>query len=252
MRRSGSHQLLPWHPPKHFGPGTEMLSVEDIHVYYGKACALRGVSLSIDDSSVTALLGANGAGKSTTLNVISGILRPRRGRIIFDGVDISRFDPAEVVRSGIVHCPEGRQVFPGLTVRENLLLGSYAAGTHQQMDYVLALFPRLRERLTQFAGTLSGGEQQMLAIGRALMGKPKLIMLDEPSLGLAPIIVEQIFEIITGFREQGISVLLVEQNAMLALEVAHRAYALSHGQVRISGTADELRDPDLIQRIYLS
>ena len=229
-----------------------MLTLEDVHVYYGRACALHGVSLSIADGSVTALLGANGAGKSTTLKTISGILHPARGRILLDGVDISRLDPAAIVRRGIVHCPEGRQVFPGLSVRENLLLGSYAAGTHQQMDYVLGLFPRLQDRLKQFAGTLSGGEQQMLAIGRALMGKPKLLMLDEPSLGLAPIVVEQIFEIIAGFREQNISVLVVEQNAMLALDVADWAYTLSHGEVRISGAASELRDPETIQRVYLS
>jgi branched-chain amino acid transport system ATP-binding protein len=229
-----------------------MLSVEDLHVYYGRACALRGVSLSIGDGSVTALLGANGAGKSTMLKTISGILHPRHGRILFDGSDISRLDPGGIVRRGIVHCPEGRQVFPGLSVRENLLLGSYAVGTHEQLDYVLELFPRLRDRLKQHAGTLSGGEQQMLAIGRALMGKPKLLMMDEPSLGLAPIIVEQIFDLFGGFRDRGISVLVVEQNAMLALEVADWVYTLSHGEPRISGAASELRDSDIIQRIYLS
>lgn len=229
-----------------------MLNLEDVHVYYGKACALRGVSLSIDNGSVTALLGANGAGKSTMLKAISGMLHPARGKILFEGSDISRLDPASIVRRGIVHCPEGRQVFPGLSVRENLLLGSYAIGTTEQLEYVLELFPRLQERLKQHAGTLSGGEQQMLAIGRALMGKPKLLMMDEPSLGLAPIIVEQIFDIIGSFRHQGISVLVVEQNAMLALDVADRAYALSHGEVRISGPASDLRDPNLIQRVYLS
>lgn len=229
-----------------------MLSFQDVHVYYGKACALRGVTLSINEGSVTALLGANGAGKSTTLKTISGILRPARGKILFEGVDISRLDPASIVRRGIVHCPEGRQVFPGLTVQENLLLGSYATGTHRQMDHVLGLFPHLQSRLTQLAGTLSGGEQQMLAIGRALMGKPKLLMLDEPSLGLAPIIVEQIFESIASFRDRGMSVLIVEQNAMLALDVADWAYTLSHGEVRIAGAASEMRDPDIIKRVYMS
>jgi branched-chain amino acid transport system ATP-binding protein len=204
------------------------------------------------DGSVTALLGANGAGKSTVLKTISGILHPRQGRIVFNGSDISRLDPGGIVRRGIVHCPEGRQVFPGLSVHENLLLGSYAVGTPEQLDYVLELFPRLHDRLKQLAGTLSGGEQQMLAIGRALMGKPKLLMMDEPSLGLAPIIVEQIFDLFGGFREHGISVLVVEQNALLALEVADWVYTLSHGEPRISGAASELRDSDIIQRIYLS
>ena len=229
-----------------------MLAVDDIHVYYGRACALRGISLSIAKGSVVALLGANGAGKSTTLKTISGILGPARGKVVLEGVEISGLDPADVVRRGIVHCPEGRQIFPGLTVRENLVLGSYSVGARQQMDHVLALFPRLRDRLAQQAGTLSGGEQQMLAIGRALMAKPKLLMLDEPSLGLAPVIVEQIFEIIKTIRQEGTSVLLVEQNAMLALDLADWIYALSHGEVRLSSASAELHDTDLLQRAYLS
>ena len=230
-----------------------MLKLEDVHVGYGRVQVLRGVSLEVQDGSVVALLGANGAGKTTTLRAISGLLKPTRGSIHFDGEEISRLGASAIVRRGIIHCPEGRQVFPGLSVRENLLLGSYARGnTRVQMERVVELFPVLRARLAQSAGTLSGGEQQMLALGRALMAEPRLLLLDEPSLGLAPIIVEHIFRVISGFRELGISVLLVEQNAALALEFAEWAYALSHGQIRFSHTADELRSTDLVQRAYLA
>ena len=229
-----------------------MLKLDDVHVYYGHVHVLRGISLEVPDGSVVALLGANGAGKTTTLKAISGILRPSRGTIHFDGEEISRLDPSEIVRRGIIHCPEGRQVFPGLTVRENVMLGSYARGDPRvQFDRVIDMFPALRSRLGQLAGTLSGGEQQMLAIGRALMGEPKLLLLDEPSLGLAPLIVEYIFQVIAKFRQHDISVLLIEQNAMLALEFAGWAYALSHGQIRFSHPAEELRDSDLVRRAYL-
>ena len=229
-----------------------MLTLDNVHVYYGHVQVLRGISLEVPDGAVVALLGANGAGKTTTLKAISGILRPARGTIRFDGEEISRLDPSQIVRRGIIHCPEGRQVFPGLTVRENLMLGSYARGDPRvQFDRVIDIFPALRSRLGQLAGTLSGGEQQMLAIGRALMGEPRLLLLDEPSLGLAPLIVEYIFRVIAKFREHDISVLLIEQNATLALEFAEWAYALSHGQIRFSRAAAELHDSDLVRRAYL-
>jgi branched-chain amino acid transport system ATP-binding protein len=230
-----------------------VLKLDDDHVHYGRVHVLRGISLEVPDGAVVALLGANGAGKTTTLKTISGILKPTRGSIHFDGDDLSRLDAADIVRRGIIHCPEGRQVFPQLSVRENLMLGSYARGNGRvQFERVLDIFPALRPRLAQLAGTLSGGEQQMLAIGRALMGEPKLLLLDEPSLGLAPLIVEYIFQVIAKFREHDISVLLIEQNAMLALEFAGWAYALSHGQITFSHAAQTLRDTDLVRRAYLA
>jgi branched-chain amino acid transport system ATP-binding protein len=230
-----------------------VLKLDDVHVHYGRVHVLRGISLEVPDGAVVALLGANGAGKTTTLKTISGILKPSRGSIHFDGEDITRLDAADIVRRGIIHCPEGRQVFPQLSVRENLMLGSYARGNAGvQFERVLDIFPALRSRLTQLAGTLSGGEQQMLAIGRALMGEPRLLLLDEPSLGLAPLIVEYIFQVIAKFREHDISVLLIEQNAMLALEFAGWAYALSHGQITFSHAAQALRDTDLVRRAYLA
>ena len=230
-----------------------MLKLDDVHAHYGRVHVLRGISLEVPDGAVVALLGANGAGKTTTLKTISGILKPSRGSVLFDGEDISRLDAADIVRRGIIHCPEGRQVFPQLSVRENLMLGSYARGNARvQFERVLDIFPALRPRLAQLAGTLSGGEQQMLAIGRALMGEPRLLLLDEPSLGLAPLIVEYIFQVIAKFREHDISVLLIEQNAMLALEFAGWAYALSHGQITFSHAAQALRDTDLVRRAYLA
>ncbi len=228
-----------------------MLKLTDVHAGYGRAAVLHGVSLEVERGEVVALLGANGAGKSTTLKTVSGIVHPSRGSVRFDGRDISHADPAAIVRMGVVHCPEGRQVFPDLTVRENLTMGGYARGGAGRIDAVLETFPALRDRLQQAAGTLSGGEQQMLAIGRSLMAEPRLLLLDEPSLGLAPMIVEWIFQIIAGFREQGVSVLLVEQNATLALGVADRAYVLSHGEVRHFGKAHEVRASEALQRAYL-
>ncbi len=228
-----------------------MLTVRNLCAAYGAVQALRDVSFDVPDGSVVALLGANGAGKSTTLKTLSGIVRPSRGEITFDGTPTARMSPAAIVRLGVVHCPEGRQVFPGFTVRENLLVGSYARGNRDHLDRILDVFPALRPRLRQLAGTLSGGEQQMLAIGRALMAEPRLLLLDEPSLGLAPVIVEHIFDIIAGLREQGVAVLLVEQNAMLALELADWAYALSHGEVRLSNAAADLRGSDAIRHAYL-
>ena len=225
-----------------------MLSVDDLHVHYGHVHALRGVTLEVPDGAVVALLGANGAGKTTTLKAISGVHKPSRGRIRFDGEDISRLDASAIVRRGIIHCPEGRQVFPGLTVRENLVLGSYVRGNwRRQFDSVLDMFPALKSRLGQSAGTLSGGEQQMLAIGRALMGEPRLLLLDEPSLGLAPLIVEYIFRTIAKFRERDISVLLIEQNARAALETADFGYVMETGEIVHSGPASSLiNDPRLI------
>lgn len=228
-----------------------MLSVRNVYAAYGAVQALRDVSFDVPDGSVVALLGANGAGKSTTLKTISGIVRPSRGEIAFGGTPTARLSPAAIVRLGIVHCPEGRQVFPGFTVRENLLVGSYARGSRNHLDRVLDVFPALRARMRQLAGTLSGGEQQMLAIGRALMAEPRLLMLDEPSLGLAPVIVEGIFDIIAGLRAQGVAVLLVEQNAMLALELADWAYALAHGEIRLSNAAAELRSSEALRHAYL-
>jgi len=228
-----------------------MLTLRNVSAAYGAVQALRDVSFEVPDGSVVALLGANGAGKSTTLKTISGILHPSRGEIVFDGHSIARLPAAEIVRRGVVHCPEGRQVFAGFSVRENLLVGAYARGSRAELDGVLEIFPVLRDRLGQLAGTLSGGEQQMLAIGRALMAKPRLLMLDEPSLGLAPVVVEHIFEIIAGLRQAGVAVLLVEQNAMLALELADWAYALAHGEVALSNAAAELRTSDSIRRAYL-
>jgi branched-chain amino acid transport system ATP-binding protein len=228
-----------------------MLTLRNVSAAYGAVQALHDVSLEVPDGSVVALLGANGAGKSTTLKTISGILHPTRGEIVFDGHSIARLSPAEIVRRGVVHCPEGRQVFPEFSVRENLLVGAYARGNRDQLDLVLEMFPALRTRLAQLAGTLSGGEQQMLAIGRALMAQPRLLMLDEPSLGLAPVIVEHIFDIIAGLRASGVAVLLVEQNAMLALELADWAYALSHGEIRLSSAAADMRDSDAIRQAYL-
>lgn len=228
-----------------------MLTLRNVCASYGAVQALHDVNIEVRDGSVVALLGANGAGKSTTLKTISGILHPSRGEIVFDGTPVARLSPAEIVRRGIVHCPEGRQVFAGFTVRENLLVGAYARGSRKQIGRILEIFPALRDRLRQQAGTLSGGEQQMLAIGRALMAEPRLLMLDEPSLGLAPVIVEHIFDIISGLREAGVSVLLVEQNAMLALELADWAYALSHGEVRLSNSAAALQSSDEIRHAYL-
>jgi branched-chain amino acid transport system ATP-binding protein len=228
-----------------------MLTLSNVSAAYGAVSALRDVNLEVPDGSVVALLGANGAGKSTTLKTISGILHPSSGEICHDGTRIERMSPAQIVRRGIVHCPEGRQVFAGFTVRENLLVGAYARGNRRELERVLDIFPALRSRLGQFAGTLSGGEQQMLAIGRALMAEPRVLMLDEPSLGLAPVIVEHIFDIVAGLRGAGVAVLLVEQNAMLALELADWVYALGNGEVRLSRAAAELRDSDALRDAYL-
>ncbi|MBC7224282.1 MAG: ABC transporter ATP-binding protein [Anaerolineae bacterium] len=232
-----------------------LLQVEDLHVYYGAIHALQGISFHVDEGEIVTLIGANGAGKSTTLNTISGLLRPRQGRILYKGEDITVVPPSEIVRRGIVQVPEGRKIFAPLTVLENLEIGAFTRrdkdGIKASMERVFRSFPRLKERLGQLGGTLSGGEQQMLAMGRGLMAQPTLLLLDEPSMGLAPILVEEIFRIIQEINQQGTSILLVEQNAHMALSVAHRGYVLETGRVVLEGTAEELRENPEVKAAYL-
>jgi len=233
-----------------------MLEIEGIDAYYGRVRALANVSLSVDTGEVVALIGSNGAGKTTTLRTISGLLHPTAGSIRFDGEDITNVQAARRVEMGICHVPEGRRLFSRMSVDDNLTLGSYtrrdgSARVQQDRQRVFELFPRLRERQSQIAGTLSGGEQQMLAIGRALMTQPKVLMMDEPSLGLAPILVETIFQIIAEINAQGIPILLVEQNAHKALEVAHRAYVLETGTIVQTGAGQELLQSEEVARAYL-
>ncbi|MDQ7828707.1 MAG: ABC transporter ATP-binding protein [Armatimonadota bacterium] len=232
-----------------------LLELQDLHVYYGHIHALKGVSLSVDAGEIVALLGSNGAGKTTTLRTISGLLRPRRGRVLLEGKGIDYLPPHEIVYRGVAHAPEGRRIFARLTVRENLEMGAYArangAAIREDMERVFALFPRLRERINQVAGTLSGGEQQMLAIGRALMARPRILLLDEPSMGLAPILVEQIFETIRDINAQGTTILLVEQNAFMALTIAHRGYVLQTGEIVLAGEARALQENEDVRRAYL-
>jgi branched-chain amino acid transport system ATP-binding protein len=232
-----------------------LLRASNLDVHYGAVHALSGVSIEIDRGEIVTLIGANGAGKSTTLRAVSGMVRPSAGRVEFDGQDITGTPSHELVKRGLCHVPEGRGIFANLTVAENLDLGGYARADRSALaadrERSLTLFPRLRERLTQLAGTLSGGEQQMLAIGRALMARPKLLLLDEPSLGLAPMIVRKIFQIIREINEEGTTIFVVEQNAHMALSVAHRAYVLQTGNVIKSGKAsDLLEDPD-VKKAYL-
>ena len=234
--------------------GRPLLTVNELEAYYGRVCALHSVSLEVAEGSVAALLGANGAGKTTTLRVISGLLRPTRGSVEFDGKRIDGSNPDRLVRAGIVQVPEGRQIFADLTVRENLLLGGYArrdGGSARESQRVFDYFPRLGERLQQRAGTLSGGEQQMLAIGRALMARPRLLLLDEPSLGLAPLLVKEIFRVIGDIRAAGTTVLLVEQNAHMALRIADHAYLLETGRVILGDRSAALRQREEVQRAYL-
>ncbi len=232
-----------------------LLEVSGIDVFYGRVQAVRSASLQVDAGEVVALIGSNGAGKTTTLRTISGLLHPTNGSITFNGKDITHTQPQKVVDLGICHSPEGRRLFARMTVLDNLRMGAYtrsnAAEIKHDMDRVFELFPRLKERLHQIAGTLSGGEQQMCAMGRALMAKPKLLMLDEPSLGLSPILVETIFSIVREINSQGTPVLLVEQNANKALEVAHRAYVLETGNIVQSGTGKELLESEEVQKAYL-
>jgi branched-chain amino acid transport system ATP-binding protein len=232
-----------------------MLEVSNLEVRYGAIRALRDVSLHVDAGEVVTLIGANGAGKSTLLRTISGLVRPSNGSIRFEGRDITHAPPDRIVQMGIGHAPEGRGVFANLTVRENLLLGAYtrrdADGIRRDMDRVTSLFPRLAERMNQLAGTLSGGEQQMLAIGRALMGRPRLLMLDEPSLGLAPLLVQEIFRTLKEINEAGTTILLVEQNAHMALHIANRGYVLQTGEVVLQDTAQALLQNELVREAYL-
>ena len=232
----------------------QILNVENINVYYGAIHAIKGVSFHVDEGEVVTLIGANGAGKSTTLQTISGLLRSRTGSIEFCGENISRLQPHKIVERGLAQVPEGRRIFLQMSVQENLEMGAYTQGgasVERDLERVYEQFPRLKERRRQVAGTLSGGEQQMLAIGRALMSHPKLLMLDEPSMGLAPILVEQIFEIIQGLHNGGTTILLVEQNAQMALSVADRAYVMETGCISLSGTGRELAESDLVRRAYL-
>ena len=231
-----------------------MLEVEDLHVYYGEIHALKGVTLGVGKGEIVALLGNNGAGKTTTLRTLSGLLPARSGSVRLEGETLLGVPPHEVVLRGIAHAPEGRRIFNRLTVLENLEMGAYAradGGIGQDLERVFVLFPRLGERRTQVAGTLSGGEQQMLAIGRALMAAPRLLLLDEPSMGLAPVLVEQIFETIQGINRQGTTILLVEQNAAMALSIAHRGYVLETGSIVLSGTAGDLQENPEVRRAYL-
>ena len=231
-----------------------MLKVNDIHVYYDAIHALKGVSFNIEKGELVTLLGANGAGKTTTLKTLSGLLRPRHGTIELEGSSLENIGPHEIVRRGVAHVPEGRKVFPRFTVLENLQIGAYTrdhASRGSDMEIVFNMFPRLKERQKQYAGTLSGGEQQMLAIGRALMAQPKLLLLDEPSMGLAPKIVEQILENIRLINRTGVTVLLVEQNAAMALAISHRGYVLETGSVILEGKSSELTGNDRVRQAYL-
>ncbi|HSD51966.1 MAG TPA: ABC transporter ATP-binding protein [Candidatus Methylomirabilis sp.] len=231
-----------------------MLDVENVQVFYGEIHALKGISFQVGKGEIVALLGNNGAGKTTSLKTISGLLRPRVGRILLEGQPIHELPPHEIVSRGVAHVPEGRRIFNRLTVTENLEMGAYLrsdGAVREDVDRVFALFPRLQERRSQIAGTLSGGEQQMLAIGRALMARPRILLLDEPSMGLAPILVEQIFKTVEDINRQGTTILLVEQNAAMALSIAHRGYVLETGIIALRGTAVELQEHPDVRRAYL-
>ncbi|MBQ6400414.1 MAG: ABC transporter ATP-binding protein [Clostridia bacterium] len=231
-----------------------MLKVNNLHVYYGAIHAIKGISLEVSEGEIVTLIGANGAGKSTTLNTIAGLLKPRQGTIAFSGLPVEGTAASKMVYQGLSLCPEGRRIFQQMTVRDNLIMGGYSRPNEEleaSMEHVYSFFPRLKERERQIAGTLSGGEQQMLAMGRALMSKPKLMMLDEPSMGLAPILVEQIFDIIRELHRSGTTILLVEQNAQMALSVANRAYVMETGRITMSGAAEDLLHDDNVRKAYL-
>jgi branched-chain amino acid transport system ATP-binding protein len=232
----------------------ELLNVSDINVYYGAIHAIKGVSFHVDEGEIVTLIGANGAGKSTTLQTVSGLLHSKTGSITFEGKSIAGVPAHTLVAHGLAHVPEGRRIFLQMTVEENLEMGAFtqpASGIPEAMERVFEQFPRLKERRSQIAGTLSGGEQQMLAMGRALMSRPRLLMLDEPSMGLAPILVQQIFDIIRALHKAGTTILLVEQNAQMALSVADRAYVLETGRITLSGTGAELASSDAVKKAYL-
>jgi branched-chain amino acid transport system ATP-binding protein len=232
-----------------------MLEVKNVHTYYGQIHALKGVSLTVDKGEIVTLIGANGAGKSTLLKTTSGLLRPRQGSIHLEGEDLSHYPPHEIVAKGVVQVPEGRRVFGRLTVTENLEMGAFATSDQklikENLERVFKLFPRLKERYKQVAGTLSGGEQQMLATGRALMANPRILLMDEPSMGLAPVLVDSIFETIRQLHADGTTILLVEQNARMALQVAGRGYVLQSGAVVLSDTAENLRQNEIVRKAYL-
>jgi len=234
---------------------TPILEVEDIHTYYGNIHALKGISLTVEKGEIVTLIGGNGAGKTTTLRTISGLHKPRQGCIELEGEDLLKYKAHEIVYKGVAMVPEGRGVFARLTVAENLDLGSYSrsdkAAIGQDLERVFTLFPRLHERRNQVAGTLSGGEQQMLAIGRSLMAHPRLLLLDEPSMGLAPILVESIFETIQTINQEGTTVLLVEQNALMALSIAHRGYVIQTGKIVLQDKAEQLQQNEMVQKAYL-
>ena len=232
-----------------------VLRVEDVHTFYGSIEALKGISLDVHDGEIVTLIGANGAGKSTTLRSINGLNHPRNGKIFFQGTDVTTMPPHQIVKRGISQSPEGRKLFPRMTVIENLEMGAFQrtdrSEIKEDMDRVFSLFPRLAERSAQKAGTMSGGEQQMLAIGRALMARPKLLLLDEPSMGLAPIFVEKIFEIVKEINDQGTPILLVEQNALMALDTADRGYVLETGKIALADDAKALRQNEQVRKTYL-
>jgi branched-chain amino acid transport system ATP-binding protein len=233
-----------------------LLEMHNVHTFYGNIHALRGITLKVEEGEIVTLIGSNGAGKSTTLRTISGLLTPREGEITFDGRRIDRVPAHSLVSLGIAQSPEGRRIFPRLSVRENLEMGAYTRNARNgefetDLKRVFELFPRLKERVDQKGGTLSGGEQQMLAIGRALMAHPRVLLLDEPSMGLAPILVEQIFNIIQNINQQGTTVLLVEQNALMALGIAHRGYVLQTGEIVLQDTASHLQENPMVQKAYL-
>ncbi|WP_346669962.1 ABC transporter ATP-binding protein [uncultured Subdoligranulum sp.] len=230
-----------------------MLTVQDLHVNYGAVHALNGVSLTVNNGEIVSLIGANGAGKTTTLRTITGLEKAASGSITFDGVDLRKTEPSKIITHKLAHVPEGRHIFPAMTVEENLEMGAYTDPTdlEKTREEVYQRFPRLRERRRQLAGTLSGGEQQMLAVGRALMSKPKMILMDEPSMGLSPLLVKEIFDIIREVNAQGITILLVEQNARMALSISHRAYVLETGTITIQGDAKDLLNDPRVKKAYL-
>jgi branched-chain amino acid transport system ATP-binding protein len=230
------------------------LELEKVDAYYGHIQALRGVSVTVEKGEIVTLIGSNGAGKTTTLRTIAGTVRPRAGRVTLDGNDLAKVPANRIVNMGIAHSPEGRRIFPRMTVKENLEMGAYiraGADLSEDFERVYQLFPRLKERMTQVAGTLSGGEQQMLAIGRALMARPALLLLDEPSMGLAPVLVELVFDTIKDINKLGMSILLVEQNALMALTIAHRGYVLQTGNIVLADTAQALAKNEMVRKAYL-
>lgn len=232
-----------------------LLELRDVHTYYGNIHALKGVSLAVNEGEVVTLIGANGAGKTTTLRTISGLLRPRQGQVLFNGEDMVAYPAHNIVSLGISQVPEGRGIFSRLTVRENLEMGAFIRNDTRRIEedmlHIFGIFPRLKERLKQVAGTLSGGEQQMLAMGRAMMTRPKVLLLDEPSMGLAPILVESIFDTVEAINKEGTTVLLVEQNALMALQVANRGYVIQTGQIVLEDNAAALKDNEMVQQAYL-